>query len=123
MATENLLLHRDAYLLDREAARCTRKTLDTYRYALDGFAAFLADEGVQGIEGISSTHIRAFLVSLQRRGLKDTSQYVHARVIKSWLNWLVEEGDLDASPMRKVAMPKLEARVPAPFRPMRCSAC
>ncbi len=30
---------------------------------------------------------------------------------------MVEEGDLDASPTRKVAMPKLEQRVPAPFSP------
>ncbi len=58
-----------------------------------------------------------YLVSLQRRNLKDTTQHAHARGIKTWLNWLVDEGDLDVSPMRKVSMPKLEKRVPAPFAP------
>lgn len=52
---------------------------------------------------------------MQRRGLKDTTQHAHARGIKTWLNWLVHEGALDVSPMNKVAMPRLEKRVPAPL--------
>ena len=65
---------------------------------------------------ITSDHIRRHLVSLQRRGLKDTTQHAHARGIKAWLNWLAAEGDLDVSPMRRVTMPRLEKRIPPPFR-------
>ena len=106
-----------AFLLDREAARCTPKTLEHYQYTCGSFVAYLRARSVSQIREISPHHIRAYLVSLQRRGLKDTTQHVHARGIKAWLNWLVREGDLDASPMRKVAMPRLEQRVPAPFSP------
>lgn len=59
--------------------------------------------------------MRAYLISLQERGLKDTTQHAHARGIKTWLTWLVEEGHMDESPMRKVAMPRLEKRVPPAF--------
>jgi site-specific recombinase XerD len=44
-------------------------------------------------------------------------QHNHARGIKAWLNWLVREGDLHESPMRKGAMPRLEKCIPAPFAP------
>jgi integrase/recombinase XerD len=60
---------------------------------------------------------RAYLLSLQVRRPKDTTQHAHARGIKAWLNRLVDEGDLDASPMGRVRMPRLEKRVLPPFNP------
>jgi site-specific recombinase XerD len=105
----------DAFLLSREAVGCTPKTLTHYRYTVGGFVAFLQEEGVRSVERITAGHIRAYLVSLQRRGAKDTTQHAHARGIKTWLRWLVAEGDMPANPMERVAMPRLEQRVPAPF--------
>lgn len=107
----------DAFLLDRQAMNCTCKTLEVYRYALGSFSAFAISEGVSHPDEISAGLIRAYLVGLQNRGLKDTTQHLHARCIKTWLNWLVNEGDLEVSPMRRVSMPKLEKRMPAPFTP------
>jgi len=69
------------------------------------------------VSEITAHHIRAYSLSLQRRDLKDTTQHAHARGIQAWLNWLVREGDLDESPVRKVAMPRLEKRIPAPVVP------
>jgi len=97
--------------------RCTPKTLEHYSYTLGAFTDWLKGQGVQDVAGITANHIRAYLVSLQHRGLKDTTQHAHARGIRVWLNWLEAEGDLDVSPMKRVAMPRLEARVPAPFSP------
>jgi site-specific recombinase XerD len=37
------------------------------------------------------------------------------RGVRRWLNWLVEQGDLEQSPMAKVKMPRLEKRIPPPF--------
>ena len=106
-----------AFLLDKEAARCTAKTLEHYRYTVGGFLEFLKANKAHDVDEITPHHIRAYLVSLQRRGLKDTTQHAHARGMRAWLNWLVREGDLDGSPRDKVAMPRLEKRVPAPFSP------
>ena len=76
-----------------------------YRYTVGSFIDWLQGEGVKDINTITANHIRTYLVSLQERGLKDTTQHAHARGVKAWLNWLVDEGDLDASPMGKVRMP------------------
>lgn len=116
-AASPLTLSLDAFLLSREAMRCTPKTLDAYRYALGNFAAFLQSQGIHDPQRITPHHIRAYLVSLQRRGLKDTTQHLHARCIKTWLRYLETEGDIAESPMRKVAMPRLEKRIPPPFTP------
>lgn len=107
----------EAFLLDREAARCTLKTLQHYRYTCGSFINWLKCQGITDPMMISAHHIRAYLVSLQRRGLRDTTEHAHARGVKAWLNWLVDENYLDISPMRKVKMPKLEERVLPPFAP------
>jgi integrase/recombinase XerD len=104
-----------AFLLAKQAQRCTAKTQEHYSYTLGAFTVFLKSQGVQDIKHVTPTHIRSYLVSLQRRGLKDTTQHAHARGVKAWLNWLAAEGDLDESPMKRVAMPKLEGRIPPPF--------
>jgi integrase/recombinase XerC len=126
MNTEHLMLQvcqpsplrasLSAFLLDRQASRCTSKTLEHYQYTCGSFVEWLGVQGILDVGQITAHHIRAYLVRLQQRGLKDTTQHAHARGIKAWLNWLVREGDLDESPMRKVAMPRLEKRVPAPFK-------
>lgn len=105
----------DAFVLSREAMRCTPKTLEHYRYTAGGFVAYLESQGLRDVGAITPGHIRAYLVGLQRRGAKDTTQHAHARGIKTWLRWLVAEGDLAESPMERVAMPRLDKRVPPPF--------
>jgi len=105
----------DAFLLSREAMGCTPKTLEHYRYTAGGFVDWLGGQGVTDVRYISSTHIREYLVSLRRRGLKDTTQHAHARGIKTFLNWLVGEDLLVTSPIRNVPMPRLEKRIPAPY--------
>lgn len=62
----------------------------------------------------------------QKKGVEDTAQHAHARGVRAWLNWLVQEGDL-ATSMARVTMPKLEGRIPAPSTPdearRRLAAC
>ena len=106
-----------AFLIDRKAARCTYKTLEHYTYTVGSSVAWLRDSGVSYVDEITPGHIRAYLISLQDRNLKDTTQHAHARGIKAWLNWLVREGDLETSPMANVTMPKLAKRVLPPFTP------
>ncbi len=107
----------DAFLLSREAMRCSPKTLEHYEYTVGGFVEQLQALGVTEPAAITPHHVRAYLVTLQRRGLADTTQHAHARGIKTFLRWLEAEGDIDANPMRRVAMPRLDARIPAPFSP------
>jgi len=116
-STPPLATAYEGFLLDRRARRCTDKTMQHYEYTTGGFVAWLADHSVTDVASITSTHIRTYLVSFQDRGLKDTTVHAHARGIKAFCSWLVAEEYLAQSPMRKVAMPRLENRIPAPFPP------
>jgi len=110
-------LHYEAFLLDREAARCTPKSLTHYTYTLGSFVGWLQQHDIYRPSDTTAHHIRAYLVDLQRRGLKGTTQHAHARGIKTWLRWLVDEGELGDSPMLRVSMPRLEQRIQPPFSP------
>lgn len=84
--------------------------------------AWLQEQEVKCPTGIIPRHIWAYLVGLQRRGLRDTTQHAHARAIKTWLNWLSQEQVLEVSPMRKVSMPKLDRRIQPRFTPEEVKA-
>jgi len=105
----------DMFLLAQEAAHHTSKTLSYYRYTLGNFLSYLSARGVRSPEGVKATHIRAFLVSLQKQGYADTTVHGHARAIKALFSFLVKEEVLEASPMRKVTMPKLQQKILPPF--------
>ena len=68
-------LHCEAFLLDRDAARCMPKTMTHFTYTLGTFVGWLQQQAVNSPEEITAHHIRAYLVHLQRRGLKDTTQH------------------------------------------------
>lgn len=106
------------FILDRQAAGCAPKTIVNYRYVLGYLVSWLQHHGATEVSGITPRHLRGYLVHLRRRGLKASTVHAHARGIKAWLNWLVREGDLGVSPMRNVAMPRLERRIPPPFSPL-----
>lgn len=113
----------DMFLLHQEASRHTTRTIETYRESLTTFLEFLAERDpstgsgrrITTPDSITADAIRRFLVHLERRGLADATVHRHARCIKTFCNFLVSEELIDASPMRKVAMPKLEKKIHPPF--------
>ena len=62
-----------AFLLDREAVRCTLKTLEHYRYTCGGFVEWLRSRGVSDVSHVTPHYIRAYLVSLQRGVINATA--------------------------------------------------
>lgn len=107
----SLRLALDGFLVSREAMRASPATLGWYGRMLKPFLAFLEGRGITTPEAISPSHIRAFLVALQRRGLKDTTVHCHARAVKTFLGFLHDEGIIPDDPMRKVKMPRLDKRI------------
>ncbi len=107
----------EMFLLHQEAAFHTPRTIGTYRETLSRFLEFLGKRNIEVCGDITPHLIRQFLSSLERRGLSDRTVHKHARAIKTFCNFLVAEGLLDASPMDRVAMPKLAKLLPKPFSP------
>ena len=54
-------------MLDREAARCTPKTMTHYMHTLGTFVGWLEQQGINSAEEISAHHIKPYLVQLQLR--------------------------------------------------------
>lgn len=98
----------ESFLLDGAARRLTPGTLAFYREKLAPFLAMVAALGVNTPAEITADHVRAHLVQLQQRGLKPNTQHGTARALRAWCNFLIREGDLVDSPMRRVRMPRLE---------------
>ena len=100
---------RGAFLLTAEAGRLAPKTLLYYQQ--QPFLAYLQESGVTTPGAITANHIRAYLLSLRRRGFKDNSQHAAARFIRAFCSFMVNKDYLAESPMRKVHMPTLDKRI------------
>lgn len=92
-----------AYLFDLEAAGRSGFTIISYRQHLNDLARFL--EG-QPIAQVSVNHLRAYLASLQRAEMKASSIRTRATILSCFFNWCVQEGIIQANPMRRIRRPK-----------------
>lgn len=101
----------EAHQLDLLARRLSPATVTKYDIWLGAFGVHLEGQGVGTPQGIEAGHVRAYLAGLAERGLSAHTQHTAARCIRAWLNFLVAEGEIAESPMRKVKMPRLDNRI------------
>lgn len=101
-----LRLAYDDFLLSREVMRCSDKTLIHYRYSTGQFVDWLEGHGVTAPTEIRPAHVRARLAEVAGMGVKDTTQHVHARGIKTFLRFLQSEQYIQAE--IKIVMPRLD---------------
>ena len=105
-----LRLAYDDFLLSREATRCTPKTLNHYRYTAGGFVAWLEARHIGAPEQIVSAQVRAYLADVAGRGVRDTTLHAHARGVKTFLRFLLNEKYASDADLAKIAMPRLDRR-------------
>lgn len=99
------------FMLYNRAARLARKTLRFYEGQLKPFVIWCDALDVGHVSAITPSLIRGYLVSLEDRGLRDNSIHAAARAIRAWLNFCVREEYIQASPMDKVAMPRVSRKI------------
>jgi site-specific recombinase XerD len=107
----------DSFLLDAEARQLRPTNLIFYRQQVGKFLAYVAGTGLQQPQEITAHVIRAYLASLQARGLAPASVQSAARAVRAFCNFLVAEGLLPTSPMQRVKLPKADRRRPVAFTP------
>lgn len=105
----------DMFLLHQEASHHTHRTIEFYRYNLTRFLNHLEEFDIQSVEAITAHHIRLFIVGLERRELSSSYVHSYARSIRTFCNFLVNEGMIDASPMKPVKMPRIDEKILPPF--------
>ena len=103
---------KELFLLDGQARRLTSSTLKFYRLKIGDFIHWLQDNHITGVTDVTPIDIRRYLVHLQQRGLRDSSQHDHARAVKTFFNYCVRDELIDKSPFDKVKMPKQVLRLP-----------
>ena len=86
----------------RAIARSER-TLKAYGDALEDLADFL--EPAPRLERVSREQLERFFAAMHERGARPAYVAIHFRGLRRWFNWLVEEGELEASPMRRLRAP------------------
>lgn len=95
----------DSYVLHMRAANKSPRTVETYTEAVGQLDAFLAGQGMpRQVAHIKREHVESFIADLLTRWKPATANNRY-RGCRSFFGWLVEEGEITASPMAKMRPP------------------
>lgn len=90
----------------------SEKTIKLYILTLRIFGEYLREQGMpQAIESINREYIESFITS-QLQNHKPNTALSYYRNLNVFFNWLVEEGEIKESPMRKMHAPKAPENPP-----------
>jgi site-specific recombinase XerD len=95
-------------------ARRSPRTIATYLEGCDQFAAFLATRSPgRLVEHTTRDDLRAFLVSLEERGLKPNTSATRHRALRALFKFMVGEEIITTNPMGAIPTPSItEERIP-----------
>jgi site-specific recombinase XerD len=97
-------LQRD-FERSQRAARRSPRTIETYREGIDQLAAFLEIQGMPvKVASIRREHVEAFMDELNAR-TKPATASNRFRALQQFFKFLVEEGEIDRSPMERMKRP------------------
>jgi site-specific recombinase XerD len=88
-------------------------TIVSYTNAVRRLDAFLVDAGMpRMVEAIRREHVESYLIDMEQRGMKPTTRAHAFRSLQQFWRWLVEEGEIDESPMRNMKPPQIPEEPP-----------
>jgi len=98
--------------------RYSQRTMEIYRDILNQFLDFCGDDDL--LECLNSRTIRSYEVDLLsgNRGLAKSPRTVnlHLSVLSAFCKYLIKEGKLNSNPVKTVARPKMDKRLPEFYR-------
>ncbi len=101
-----------SFLRSLRAANRAERTVQTYAEAVTQFARFLAAQGMPTEPAnITREHVEAFVAGLLAT-CKPATAANRYRSLQQYFKWLVEEGEVKASPMAKTRPPKVPEQPP-----------
>jgi integrase/recombinase XerC len=96
----------------RDERRASPHTLAAYQRELAALDQALAAAGVNGWQGLHAQHLRHALADAHRRGLAPRSLQRRLSAWRSLFAYLVDRGELAASPALGIKAPKAARRLP-----------
>ena len=104
MQTDAFLSLRDSYMISLNANNRALRTKDIYKDAITRLYLSFGNDPLRPDE-LTTFHLRSYFARmLQDR--KPSTVAIHFRSLRTWFNWLVDEGELDRSPMDRMKEPK-----------------
>lgn len=92
--------------------RLSAHTLDAYQRDLDALAQWAQTQGRDNPEALQNADIRAFVAAERRRGLSATSLQRRLSACRSYYQWLLKHGRIEANPAAAVRAPKAPRKLP-----------
>lgn len=92
----------------------SERTIKAYGAALADLARFL--EPAPPITAVTREQLEEFMGAFQV-GHDPAYAAIHYRGLRRWFNWLVEEGDIQLSPMKRIPAPRV-VETPTPVLPL-----
>ncbi len=90
----------------------SKNTIDAYSHGLNRFIDYLRKRGIQEISDVSKFDVRAFLLTLKKQGLSSKSVVRNLVAIRTFFQFLVREGILEANPIEELESPKIPKTLP-----------
>lgn len=95
-------------------------TITAYARDVGGFLAFLAEhrgggEGLAAIANLSQTHLRSWMAAERGRGVSSRSLARALSAVKSFVAWVADREDADATTVLAARGPKYRRKLPRPL--------
>jgi site-specific recombinase XerD len=104
---------RDYWVLHLKSEHRAERTISTYLNALRRLDAFLADRGMpRELRAIRREHLEAWIADMLERNQPGTVS-IAFRSVRPFFRWLVDEDEIDRSPMDKMKAPAPPLNPPA----------
>ena len=110
---ESIAMFRDYVATER---RLSEKTVRVYCDNLDDLAAYLAAQGIEGLDELEARDVRAWQMEHTERGEAPATIKLRLVSVSAWLRFLRRRGLFDRDLMAKVSMPRQPKHLPVFFR-------
>lgn len=92
--------------------RLSPLTVKNYRHQLAALMALAAKGGLADWAQLDPTRVRALVANSKRGGLESASLALRMSALRSFLDWLVSQGELPANPAKGISTPRTARHLP-----------
>lgn len=90
----------------------SKNTIEAYGHNLNRFLTHLQKDGVQELEKVSKLEVKAFLLSLKKKGLSAKTVVRNLVALRTFFKFLIQEGVLQTNPVEEIESPKVSKTLP-----------
>ena len=102
---------KDDFLTQMARQSYTNDSIRTFKYSMDRFIKFLAEENINEIQNVSEDDIEKYRLSLVEDNLKSATIDIYLRTIKLFFSYLEKESIIFINPTADLRIPKADRKL------------